>query len=206
MILVGVRMPILTGLAEITGSESYATARVRLPILTGPTTITGSESYATASGRMLILTGPAAITGSESYATTNAANGLPEVWPRPEHSLRQFLLDIQSRSVTVNVLRFSLNKIETPTLPWLLTGRPAVTSDLLLPLELLQPGEWADVADVQGEPAWVCRLAELGLGVGCRLQMLQAGCPCLLRIGGCRLSLRAEARQSILVRPVLGPA
>ena len=80
-----------------------------------------------------------------------------------------------------------------------------MTTDLLMPLELLQPGEWADVAEVQGEPGWVCRMAELGLGIGCRLLMLQSGCPCLLQVGSCRLSLRADTPQSILVRPVLGP-
>ena len=74
--------------------------------------------------------------------------------------------------------------------------------DALLPLELLQTGEWAEVAEVCGEPTWVCRLAEFGLRPGCRLQMLQNGCPCLLRVGGCRLSLRGEDDTSILVRPV----
>lgn len=78
--------------------------------------------------------------------------------------------------------------------------------DMLLPLEMLQTGEWADVAEITGEPGWVGRMAELGFCVGCRLQMLQAGCPCLLRVGGCRLSLRAETSQSILVRPVPAPA
>ncbi len=39
-----------------------------MPILTGPATITGSESYATTDSKPL-LTGPATITGSESYAT-----------------------------------------------------------------------------------------------------------------------------------------
>jgi Fe2+ transport system protein FeoA len=72
----------------------------------------------------------------------------------------------------------------------------------LLPLEMLQPGEWADVAEVSGEPGWVCRMAELGVREGCRLQMLQSGCPCLLQVGGCRLSLRGECVMQILVRPV----
>jgi ferrous iron transport protein A len=71
-----------------------------------------------------------------------------------------------------------------------------------LPLELLQPGEWADVADVSGDPSWIGRMAELGVRVGCRLQMLQAGSPCLLRVGGCRLSLRGECAMQILVHPV----
>ena len=75
-----------------------------------------------------------------------------------------------------------------------------VNRETLLPLELLRPGEWADVAEVTGEPRWVGRLAELGVRTGSRLRLLQAGWPCLLQIGGSRLSLRADAQ--ILVRPV----
>jgi ferrous iron transport protein A len=72
----------------------------------------------------------------------------------------------------------------------------------LLPLELLGSGEWADVAEVQGEPAWVGRMAELGVRVGARLRVLQAGSPCLLQVGGSRLSLRSDAALHILVRPL----
>jgi Fe2+ transport system protein FeoA len=72
----------------------------------------------------------------------------------------------------------------------------------LMPLELLHAGEWADVADVAGEPGWVSRLAEMGLRIGCRLMVLQPGTPCLLQIGECRLSLRADTAAQILVRPV----
>jgi Fe2+ transport system protein FeoA len=79
-----------------------------------------------------------------------------------------------------------------------------MTGESLLPLELLQTGEWADVADVSGEETWVCRMAELGVRAGCRLQMLRSGCPCLLQVGGCRLSLRGECALQILVRPVAG--
>jgi len=77
-----------------------------------------------------------------------------------------------------------------------------VNRETLLPLELLRPGEWADVAEVTGEPSWVGRLAELGVRAGSRLRMLQAGWPCLLQIGGSRLSLRGEQGAQILVRPV----
>ena len=76
--------------------------------------------------------------------------------------------------------------------------------DILLPLESLRPGEWADVAEVTGEPGWVGRLAELGLRTGCRLLLLQPGWPCLLQIGGSRLSLRGNKGTQILVRPVTG--
>ncbi len=73
---------------------------------------------------------------------------------------------------------------------------------MLLPLELLHPGEWGDVAEVTGEPALVGRMAELGVRSGSRLQVLQTGSPCLLQIGGSRLSLRTDLAAQILVRPV----
>lgn len=76
---------------------------------------------------------------------------------------------------------------------------------MLLPLELLRPGEWADVADVQGEAAWVGRMAELGIRAGSRLQLLQPGSPCMLRIDGARLSLRGDTGALILVRPIKPP-
>jgi Fe2+ transport system protein FeoA len=74
--------------------------------------------------------------------------------------------------------------------------------ELLLPLEMVGSGEWADVAEVQGEPGWVGRMAELGVRVGSRLRVLQGGSPCLLQVGGARLSLRGEAAMHILVRPL----
>ena len=85
-----------------------------------------------------------------------------------------------------------------------LIGVDLVDLDTLLPLEYLRTGEWADVADVTGEPGWVGRLAELGLRTGSRLLLLQSGWPCLLEIGGSRLSLRCEEGTRILVRPVTG--
>jgi ferrous iron transport protein A len=79
-----------------------------------------------------------------------------------------------------------------------------VNLDPPLPLECLRPGEWADVAEVTGEPGWVARLADLGVRTGCRLLLLQPGWPCLLQMGGSRLSLRGEEGTRILVRPVTG--
>ncbi len=77
-----------------------------------------------------------------------------------------------------------------------------MNSQGLLSIEMLDSGDWADVAWVQGEMSWVSRLAELGVRVGSRLQVLQPGSPCLLQIGGSRLSLRADLAMQILVRPV----
>lgn len=73
----------------------------------------------------------------------------------------------------------------------------------LLPLEMLAAYEWAEVAEVTGDTAWVHRIAELGIRPGCRLRMIRAGSPCLLEVGGCRLSLRGEWAMQIFVRPVL---
>jgi Fe2+ transport system protein FeoA len=76
-----------------------------------------------------------------------------------------------------------------------------------LPLEFLRAGEWADIAEVLGEPSWVGRMAELGLRAGCRVQVIQGGSPCLVKVNGSRLCLRGEQAMQILVRPVaLGPA
>jgi ferrous iron transport protein A len=73
---------------------------------------------------------------------------------------------------------------------------------MILPLECLRPGEWAEVCDISGEPAWVGRLAELGIRVGTRVQMLRDGSPCMVLVGGGRLSLRGEAGTQVLVCPV----
>jgi ferrous iron transport protein A len=79
---------------------------------------------------------------------------------------------------------------------------PTLDQQSLLPLELLAPGEWADIADVSGEATWVGRLAEMGVRIGCRLRLVQQGNPCLFQVDGARLSLRSEQALQILVRPV----
>ena len=76
-----------------------------------------------------------------------------------------------------------------------------MSTDLLLPLDMLNAGEDAEVAEVSGDAAWVDRLAELGLQAGSRLHMLRSGSPCTLRVGGCQLCLRGDECSQILVRP-----
>lgn len=73
---------------------------------------------------------------------------------------------------------------------------------MLLPLDMLNAGECADVAEITGDPAWVGQLAELGIRQGCRLQVLQPGSPCLLQVADCKLCLRSGECSWILVRPV----
>ncbi len=76
-----------------------------------------------------------------------------------------------------------------------------MTSDPLMPLDCLRAGEWGEILDVEGEAVWVARLGEMGLRAGARVQMLRGGCPCLVAIGGGRVSIRCDSVQ-ILVRPV----
>ncbi len=70
---------------------------------------------------------------------------------------------------------------------------------MLVPLDLLQAGEWGCVAEVAGEATWVRRLAEMGLREGCKLQVLQPGSTCLLNVEGCRLCVRGHESSQILV-------
>jgi ferrous iron transport protein A len=73
---------------------------------------------------------------------------------------------------------------------------------MLMPLDMLRAGEWAEVHEVSGQDAWVSRLAELGIRQGCRVQVVQPGATCLLDVGGCKLCLRSGECSQILVRPV----
>jgi ferrous iron transport protein A len=77
---------------------------------------------------------------------------------------------------------------------------------MLLPLDMLKAGEHAEIAVVHGDSAWVGRMAELGVREGCKLQVLQPGATCLLKISDCRLCIRSCENTQILVRPVQGPA
>lgn len=76
-----------------------------------------------------------------------------------------------------------------------------------LPLEFLRAGEWAEVAEIAGEPGWVGRMAELGLRVGSRVHVVQGGSPCLVQLNGTRLCLRGSQAMLVLVHPIaLEPA
>ena len=76
----------------------------------------------------------------------------------------------------------------------------------LLPLELVKPGQWAEVLEITGEPSCVTRMAEFGVRAGSRLRVLRQGSPCLVLVGSSRLSVRGESHLQILVRPVQASA
>lgn len=72
---------------------------------------------------------------------------------------------------------------------------------MLMPLELLRPGELAEVAEISGEPTFVGRMAELGVSPGRQLRLIRHGSPCVLQIGGSRFSLRTSDTE-ILVKMI----
>jgi len=74
---------------------------------------------------------------------------------------------------------------------------------MLIPLDMLRPGEHAHVVEVCGDASWVGRLAAMGLREGCKLEVLQPGSPCLLQVANCKLCLRGTESSQILVQPVL---
>jgi ferrous iron transport protein A len=71
----------------------------------------------------------------------------------------------------------------------------------LLPLAQLRAGDRAAVDCVLGPPDEVHRLEELGLRVGTPVEMVQPGSPCIVRLAGHKLCIRADELLSVLVRP-----
>jgi Fe2+ transport system protein FeoA len=71
----------------------------------------------------------------------------------------------------------------------------------LVPLSALRKGEVADIHDLAGAPERIRRLEELGLRAGVRLEMVQSGSPCIVRINGTKLCLRDGELTSVIVRP-----
>ena len=70
----------------------------------------------------------------------------------------------------------------------------------LIPLSLLATGQSALVDQVLGQPDQVHRLEELGLRGGTSIEMVQSGSPCIIRLAGHKLCIRADEMLSVLVR------
>lgn len=62
----------------------------------------------------------------------------------------------------------------------------------ILPLELLAAGEVGVVVEIDGDPAMVMRLHEMGLHAGVRVSMVRPGSPCILEINHHRFLIRFE--------------
>ncbi len=73
--------------------------------------------------------------------------------------------------------------------------------DPLVPLERLAVGQWARISHVVGQPDHVHRLEELGLRCGTRVQMFRPGNPCIIRMAGNKVCIRADRQLNVLVTP-----
>ncbi len=72
----------------------------------------------------------------------------------------------------------------------------------MFPLEYLHGCERGEIAEVDGEPTFVSRMADLGLRVGCSVRMIQPGSPCLVEVESSCFSLRLNDAAQVLVRPL----
>ena len=70
----------------------------------------------------------------------------------------------------------------------------------VIPLPFLPKGHSASIAQLMGKSDEVHRLEELGLRVGTSVEMVQAGSPCIVSLGGTRLCFRGGEATSVLVR------
>jgi len=69
----------------------------------------------------------------------------------------------------------------------------------IVPLQLLSLNESATIVDIDGDPAVVARLREMGLNNGNEVRMVQCGEPCMIAVGSQRLSFRCEELAVIFV-------
>lgn len=69
----------------------------------------------------------------------------------------------------------------------------------LVPLDLLNAGEHARIAQIDGDQTLVTRLHEMGLHDGVTIRMVQPGQPCIIAVGNNRLSFRGEDAAVIIV-------
>jgi ferrous iron transport protein A len=70
----------------------------------------------------------------------------------------------------------------------------------LIPLPLLKAGQAAQIDQLLGPADAVHRLSELGLQAGRRIEMVQPGTPCIVKIGGSKLCFRDGEAMQVLVR------
>jgi Fe2+ transport system protein FeoA len=69
----------------------------------------------------------------------------------------------------------------------------------VIPLNMLRSGDSAKVDQVVGGPEQVQRLEELGIRAGETVEVVQAGSPCILRLGTKRLCFREADLLQVLV-------
>ena len=72
--------------------------------------------------------------------------------------------------------------------------------DDAIPLQFVAAGNSAIVLHVEGQPADVQRLAEMGVCCGRPLEVIRGGSHCIVQLDGSRLCLRNDSDCHVLVR------
>ena len=70
-----------------------------------------------------------------------------------------------------------------------------------IPLRSLPAGHSALITHIFGHPDHIHRLEEFGLRGGTKIEMFRPGNPCILRLAGNKVCLRADDLLSVLVEP-----
>jgi ferrous iron transport protein A len=77
--------------------------------------------------------------------------------------------------------------------------------DLSIPLNRLRPGQCARIQRIVGRAEDVHRLEEFGFCQGTKIQMFRPGNPCIIRLAGSKVCLRADDLLRVLVTPAPSP-
>ena len=72
----------------------------------------------------------------------------------------------------------------------------------VIPLKELPVGGYARIARIIGHPDHVHQLEEFGLRSGTKIEMFRSGNPCIIRLAGNKVCLRADDLLHVLVEPV----
>jgi Fe2+ transport system protein FeoA len=83
-------------------------------------------------------------------------------------------------------------------------GESMIAAHERVPLGHLKAGQTALIEDLLGNPGQVHRLEEMGLRRGAKVEVVQTGTPCILRLGGHKLCFRTDELTSVLVRRAAG--
>ena len=75
----------------------------------------------------------------------------------------------------------------------------------IIPVHRLRPGQTARIHQIVGRADHVHRLEEFGLRRGTQVQMFRPGNPCILRLSGNKVCLRADDVLRVLVTPAARP-
>ena len=77
----------------------------------------------------------------------------------------------------------------------------SAAADFSVPIHHLHAGQSARISRIVGHPDHVHRLHEFGLCDGVRIEMFRAGNPCIIRMAGNKICLRADELLDVFVVP-----